>query len=85
MTEKRFYIDRSGDLWDRQSKDILMQDFGYCEAIYVNAILDLLNGLYEENQSLKYKNELLSDGLEQCKAVINNRWKEYLDKKGDYE
>lgn len=59
MTGKRFYIDSSGDLWDRQSNDLLMQDFGYCEAIYVNAILDLLNGFAEENKKLKQVNEML--------------------------
>ena len=56
MTEKRFYIDHSGDLWDRQSNDILMTDFGYCEAIYVNAILNLLNDLNDENMMLKGEN-----------------------------
>ena len=43
------------------------------------------NRLAEENEQLKRENELLSDELEQCKAVIDNRWKEYLDKKGDVE
>ena len=40
-------------MWDRQSNDMLMMDFGYCEAIYVNAILDLLNRLNDENQQLR--------------------------------
>jgi len=46
---------------------------------------NILNDLYDENEQLKRDNELLSDELEQCKAVIDNRWKEYLDKKGDVE
>lgn len=41
--------------------------------------------LGNENEQLKRENELLSDELEQCKAVINIRWKEYLNKKGDVE
>ena len=53
MTEKRFYIDNSGDLWDRQSNDILMMDFGDMKAIYVNAILDCMNELNDENQQLR--------------------------------
>lgn len=41
-----------------------------------------IQGLIGENEQLKHQNELLSDELEQCKAVINNRWSEYLKKKG---
>lgn len=40
-----------------------------------------LNRLTEENEQLKYQNELLSDELEQCKALINKKWSEYLQKK----
>lgn len=54
MTEnKRFYIDKSGDLYDKQNNDLLMLDFGYAEAIYVNSVLEVLNQLHEENQKLK--------------------------------
>jgi len=53
MTGKRFYIDNDGDLYDRQTKRLLMLDFGYSEAIYVNAVLELLNALHEEKESLK--------------------------------
>ena len=45
----------------------------------------LLNELHEENQELKYQNEMLSDELEQCKAVIHKKWSEYLKKKGMIE
>ena len=71
MTEKRFYIDNNGDLWDRQSKDMLMQDFGYCEAIYVNAILDLLNGLTEENTELHIQNDFLKNENQHMRKLIN--------------
>ena len=37
--------------------------------------------LKKENKELKIKNDLLSDELEQCKAVINKKWSEYLKKK----
>ena len=37
--------------------------------------------LQRENRQLKHQNELLSDELEQCRAVIDNRWSEYLQKK----
>ena len=40
-------------------------------------LVELLNGLAEENRQLKYKNELLSDELEQCKAVIDKKWSDY--------
>lgn len=45
-------------------------------------LIKLLNELYEENRQLKYKNEILSDELEQAKALINKKWREYLKKKG---
>ena len=45
-------------------------------------VLNRLNELYEENRQLKYKNEILSDELEQAKALINKKWSEYLKKKG---
>lgn len=42
---------------------------------------DCCKEIREENRQLKYKNEILSDELEQCKAVINKKWSEYLKKK----
>ena len=35
----------------------------------------------KENEQLKYQAELLKEELEQCKAVIDNKWSEYLKKK----
>ena len=37
--------------------------------------------LKEENKQLKYQNEMLSNELEQCKAVIDKKWRKYLQKK----
>ena len=37
--------------------------------------------LEKENKELKIKNDLLSDELEQAKAVIHKKWDEYLKKK----
>ena len=48
-------------------------------------IVDFLNYLNDENEELKHQNELLSDELEQCKAVINKKWSEYLKKKEGQE
>ena len=46
---------------------------------------DDYNNLKKENEQLKNQNELLSDELEQCKAVIDYRWSEYLKKKEEQE
>ena len=45
-----------------------------------NIVLDQ-EDLEKENNELKIKNDLLSDELEQAKAVINKEWSEYLKKK----
>ena len=37
-------------------------------------------------RNVNNETDLLKEELEQCKAVIDNRWKEYLEKKdGDVE
>ena len=62
-----------------------------------NQVIIELNNLHEENLALKradtitdletqisrlkYENELLKDELEQCRAVIDKKWSEYLKKK----
>ena len=48
----------------------------------VNNYVDKIKEVEKENERLKHQNELLSDELEQCKAVINKKWSEYLKKKG---
>ena len=54
MTEnKRFYMDKSGDLYDRENETVMI-DFGYSyDGVGCKRIIDLLNGLAEENQQLK--------------------------------
>lgn len=53
MTEKRFYMDKSGDLWDKKG-DKLIVDFGYSlNWADCKWIIDLLNELHNENQMLK--------------------------------
>lgn len=53
MTEKRFYMDKSGDLYDKKNHDLLMLDFGYSyDGVSCKKIIDLLNELSEENQHL---------------------------------
>ena len=47
----------------------------------LNELFGDVKRLEEENGQLKYQNELLSDELEQCKAVVNKKWSEYLKKK----
>lgn len=51
MTEKRFYMDKSGDLYDKEN-GLLMLDFGYSyDGVNCKRLIDLLNELHEENQS----------------------------------
>lgn len=44
-------------------------------------LFDEYTKLKEKNKELKIENDLLSDELEQAKAVINKKWNEYLKKK----
>lgn len=44
----------------------------------VQICINKMNELADENEQLK-------EELKQCKAVIDNRWGEYLKKKGDGE
>lgn len=54
MTEnKRFYMDKSGDLYDRENKTVMI-DFGYSyDGVGCKRIIDLLNELAEENKALR--------------------------------
>ena len=64
MSEKRFYMDKSGDLYDKEN-GLLMLDFGYSyDGVNCKKIIDLLNELSEENNRLK------SD-LIHTKALLN--------------
>ena len=82
MTEKRF-TSKVVDWWHDVDKVRVVFDKG--EWIDADGCAILLNALHEENEQLKNQNELLSDELEQCKAVIDYRWSEYLKKKGEQE
>ena len=54
MTEnKRFYMDKSGDLDERENKTVMV-DFGYSyDGVGCKRIIDLLNELAEENKALR--------------------------------
>ena len=89
MTKKRFTISQNGDLFTVrdtvENKPMGVFEFKEDEfPVYFcfHKIIDLMNDLSDENEKLKHHNELLSDELEQCKAVINKKWSEYLKKKG---
>jgi hypothetical protein len=86
MTEKRFILidgvkkgTHSG-IWDNLKQN--NQRVG--DELWVGEVVAMLNegiAIVEEKEQLKHQNELLSDELEQCRAVIDNRWSEYLKKK----
>lgn len=58
MTDKRFYMDKDGDLYDKDD-GLLMLDFGYSyDGVNCKRIIDLLNELHEENKELKRNIEL---------------------------
>lgn len=78
MTEKRFTFDEDVNE-DYMYEMGVFSDNG--ELMETTDVLNCLNGLHEENSLLKYQNEILNDELDQCKAVINNKWREYLQKK----
>lgn len=86
MTEKRFveFATQSIDNGEINNGfyDIKTGEWYYTkDSENAKKICDVLNELHEENRQLKYKNEILSDELEQAKALINKKWSEYLKKK----
>lgn len=69
MTEKRFYVDKSGDFNDKQTGNMII-DFGYSlNAMECRMILDLLNDLNNENEQLKKQLEMV-DALRNDKEYI---------------
>ena len=57
MTEKRFYVDKSGDFNDTETGNIIV-DFAYFfNGMECKMILDLLNSLNDENEQLKIRNK----------------------------
>lgn len=49
MTGERYYMDKSGDLYDKETNSMLMLDFGYSyDGVACKQIVDLLNS--QDNQ-----------------------------------
>ena len=76
MTEKRFIIAICGD-GKLGIRDLTTLN----EYTSERQVADYMNRITDENEQLKNQNELLQEELEQCKAVIDKRWNEYLMKK----
>lgn len=63
MTAKRFYMDKNGDLYDKEN-GLLMLDFGYSyDGVNCKRIIDLLNEQHEEIGRLKRKMEKVYNSL----------------------
>ena len=81
MTIKEFDVKSSEDIsaYVVTNGDYSVAIIGEAQAFMVcNMINRLVRNVNEENK-------LLNEELEQCQAVIENRWKEYLESKGDVE
>ena len=64
MTEKRFYVDKSGDFRDTKTGNIIV-DFGYSfNGMECKMILDLLNSLNDENERLKQQRKVYDKFLD---------------------
>ena len=50
------------------------------QGVVIEGYQDRNQKLFEKNKQLKSENELLKKELEQCKAVIDKQWMEYVDK-----
>ena len=65
MTEnKRYYVDKDGDLYDGKTNELLMLDFGYDKYTYVKNIIDRLNEQDTEIKRLKV--QLQTDEEDVC-------------------
>ena len=74
MTEKRFFMDKSADLWDRKENDVIV-DFGYSlNGADCKWIIDLLNELHEENKQLR---EIIMELKTTMQFDIDNGIKKY--------
>lgn len=71
MTKKGYYVDSDGDLYKREPKGILMQDFGFCEHVYVQRVLDELNN--QDKRIKKLKKEVKS------KQRIIDAYEQYVE------
>ena len=75
MTTKRFYMDKDGNLYDKDD-GLLMLDFGYSyDGVNCKRIIDLLNELAEKNTELQGKYNAQSRLFGQLNSDYNNyRW-----------
>lgn len=86
MTGNKRFTQKDEDDWEILDRN---KHFAYAHSGFqaekiiqeLNELVETNRELYKENKELKIENELLSDELEQCKAVINKKWSEYLKKK----
>ena len=90
--KKRFIRNICGQIYDTEEDKFYHEDYRGKPLEYEDEVIRLLNKLSEENEQLKRLNgkqqieiEILSEELAQAKAVIDKRWKEYLESKGDVE
>lgn len=81
MTIKEFDVIQSEDI-----KAYVVTNGDYSVAISSKSqafmVCNMINRLV---RNVNEENKLLNEELEQCRAVIENRWKEYLESKGDVE
>lgn len=79
--DKEIDVDTVVDLLNENEKlkCQIAEDFNQSNCITVQK--SIINDLKKQNEELKYENRLFSEELEQCKAVIEKRWSEYLRKK----
>lgn len=76
MTAKRFYMDKSGDLYDRENKSVMV-DFGYSyDGVGCKRIIDLLNELHEENEQLKSRCNDYDKALKTLQDLTDRKLKE---------
>ena len=76
MTEKRFYVDKSGDFKDNKTGNIIL-DFGYSfNGMDCKMILDLLNELNDKCEFLEIENESLEDGATKYAELYHKSVKE---------
>ena len=84
MTEKRYTITLGLNNEFKEIIDHCRQDKHISVIQFLKQVGEqdkAFKKLKKENKELKIKNDLLSDELEQAKAVINKKWDEYLKKK----
>lgn len=86
MTEKRFYVDKSGDFRDTKTGNIIV-DFGYSfNGMDCKMILDLLNQLNDENEQLKQRNNRQAKQLDRLYSLVEKEdWRTLTDILDDFK